>query len=541
MYIEVIKKRQGSKTYRTVLIRESYREVGKVKHRTVCNISKLPDEYVRRLRQILQGEHGEFNISDLEIGATYEYGASYAFRELARQIGLDRAICSTKEQWKEDVMAMIVGRITCQGSKLHLINQYLSTGLWELAGHKYGERPNVEENCYKPMDQLLKRKTRIERKLASKHLENGTLILYDMTNTWFEGEYSNSEKIVYGQPKGGKRGYKQISLGLLTNNEGCPVGVEIFKGNMSDQKTVLGQIKKLSKKYGITQAIFVGDRGMLTPKRIDELKESEFKIITALTHRELKSLVARENIQPDLFDQNNIIEILDSENVGMRYMLCKNDNEMAKSRATRKNMIKKVSLQLDQKAAVKQKRDPLKVAASVGRIFERCKIGKFFDWQIGERGAFSWSLKEDVIEQEKELDGCYVIKTNAKQDTINKESTVTGYRNLQKVEQAFKNMKTVLLELRPIYHKTDKRVEAHIFIVMLAYYLQWHAMQRLKPLFDNDGTGKDREWTFETVVERLKHICKVECLIDDVAIKTNISKPQKDQQCILDLLKVKLT
>ena len=197
-------------------------------------------------------------------------------------------------------------------------------------------------------------------------------------------------------------------------------------------------------------------------------------------------------------------------------------------------------MQLDQKAAVRQKRDPLKVAASVGRIFERCKIGKFFDWQVGEKGKFTWNLKEDVIEQEKELDGCYVIKTNARQDTINKKSTVTGYRNLQKVEQAFKNMKTVLLELRPVYHKTDKRVEAHIFIVMLAYYLQWHAMQRLKPLFDNDGIGKDRKWTFETVVERLKHICKVESLIGDVAIKTNISKPQKDQQCILDLLKVKL-
>ena len=259
-----------------------------------------------------------------------------------------------------------------------------------------------------------------------------------------------------------------------------------------------------------------------------------------MTHRELKSLVARANIQPDLFDQNNIIEILDPENVDMRYMLCKNDNEMVKSRETRKNMIKKVSLQLDQKAAVKQKRNPLKVAASVGRIFERCKIGKFFDWQVGEKGEFAWSLKEDIIEQEEELDGCYVIKTNANQDCIGKESTVTGYRNLQKVEQAFKNMKTVLLELRPVYHKTDKRVEAHIFIVMLAYYLQWHAMQRLKPLFDNDGIGKDREWTFETVVERLKHICKAECLIDDVAIKTNISKPQKDQQCILDLLNVKL-
>ena len=540
MYIEEIKKVQGSKIYRTVLIRESYREAGKVKHRTVCNISNLPNEYVQRLRQILKGEHGEFNAGDLETGATYEYGASYAFRELARQIGLDRAICSTKEQWKEDVMAMIIGRITCQGSKLHLINQYLSTGLWELAGHKYGERPDVEENCYKPMDKLLKRKTRIEKKLASKHLENGTLILYDMTNTWFEGEYSNSEKIVYGQPKGGKRGYKQISLGLLTNNEGCPVGVEIFKGNMSDQKTVLGQIKKLSKKYGITEAVFVGDRGMLTPKRIDELQETNFKIITALTHRELKSLVNKENIQPDLFDQNNITEIIDSEATGMRYMLCKNDKEMAKSRETRKKMIERVEQQLSKKAAVKCKRDPLKVAASVGRIFERCKIEKFFNWQVGEKGEFTWELKEYVIEQEEELDGCYVIKTNASQKAVDKKSTVTGYRNLQKVEQAFKNMKTVLLELRPIYHKTDKRVEAHIFIVMLAYYLQWHAMQRLNPLFDTDGVGKNRLWTFETVVERLKHICKVENIVADIVIKTNISKPQKDQQCILNLLNVKL-
>jgi len=541
MYIETLKKKQGTKIYKTVLIRESYRENGKVKHRTVSNITKLPKIYISRLKKILKGEQGEFNVADLENGSAYEYGASYAFKELAKQIGLDKAICSTKEQWKDDVMAMIIGRITCQGSKLHLINQYLNTGLWELAGHKYGERPDVEENCYKPMDQLLKRKTRIEKKLASKHLKNGTMILYDMTNTWFEGEYSNSEKIVYGKPKGGKRGYKQISLGLLTNSEGCPVGVEIFKGNMSDQKTVLGQIKKLSKKYGITEAVFVGDRGMLTPKRIDELKETDFKIITALTHRELKSLIEREDIQPGLFDQNNITEIIDSEDTGMRYMLCKNDNEMAKSRETRKKMIEKVSQQLSQKAAVKCKRDPLKVAASVGRIFERCKIEKFFNWQVGEKGEFAWELERYVVEQEEELDGCYVIKTNASQKAVDKESTVTGYRNLQKVEQAFKNMKTILLELRPIYHKTDKRVEAHIFIVMLAYYLQWHAMQRLKPLFDADGVGKNRLWTFETVVERLKHICKIENIIGDIVIKTNISKPQKDQQCILDLLNVKLS
>ena len=540
MYIEELKKKQGNKIYRTVLIRESYRENGKVKHRTISNITKLPDEHILHLKQILRGEQGKFNVADLENGASYEYGASYVFRELAHQIGLDKVICSTKEQWKEDALAMIIGRIVYQGSKLNLVNQHLSTSLWELAGHKYGERPNVEEHCYKPMDNLLERKQRIERKLAEKHLRNGTIILYDMTNTWFEGEYSNSEKIVYGKPKGGKYGYKQISLGLMTNNEGCPVGVEIFKGNMSDQKTVLSQVKKLSLKYGITQAIFVGDRGMLTQKRIDELKEADFEMITALTHCELRSLIEKECIQPDLFDQRNITEVVDSEDSSMRYMLCKNDNEMVKEHETRESMINKVSLKLAEKAAVKRKRKPLKVAASIGRIFEKYRIEKFFSWDVRKNGELTWHLNEHVIEQEKELDGCYVIKTNATKDAIDKESTVASYRNLQKVEQTFKNMKTVLLELRPIYHKTDKRVEAHIFIVTLAYYLQWHAMQKLQPLFENDGEGKDRQWTFATVIERLKHICKIENLIDGIVIKTNISKPQKDQQYILDLLNIKL-
>jgi len=305
---------------------------------------------------------------------------------LAREIGLTKAICSTKEEWRDNVLAMIVGRILCQGSKLSLVNQYMDTALWELAGHDRHVRPDVEKHCYKPMDELLERKRRIERKLAKKHLKDGCVILYDITNTWFEGEYENSGIVVRGRGKDGKVGYKQVALGLLTAKDGCPVGVEIFKGNISDQKTVLAQVKKLTKKYGIRQAVFTGDRGMLTAKRIDEISETDFKIITAMTH-------------PD--------------------------------------------------------------------------------------------------------------------------------RSLQKVEQAFKNMKTVMLELIPIYHKNDERIEAHIFIVMLAYYLQWHAMERLKPLFEADGKGKDKCWTFETIVGRLKSIRKVDNLISGVVVKTNVSTPDK--------------
>ncbi len=540
MFIEEIKSKQGSKTYKTILVRESYREKGKVKHRTVANLSKLPEEYIRQLKMQMKGESGEFNLVDLKNGSSYEYGGSFTLKALAKEIGLEQALFSQKKQWREDVIAMITGRILFQGSKLSLVNTFKDSALWELAGHTYGERPDVEKNCYFAMDELLIRKNRIERKLAKKHLKNGCIILYDMTNFWLEGEYEDSSLASYGMPKGGKRGYKQIAVGLLTNNEGCPIGVEIFKGSTSDQTTVLGQIKKISKKFGINEVIFTGDRGMLTQKRIDEIKETDFKTITALTHKELASVVKKENIQLDLFDQMNITEIIDSDDNETRYMLCKNEKEMKKEGDTRTRMITKVETLLTQKANVKSARKVQKVAASVGRIFEKYKIEKFFNWNINEQGELSWNLKDDIIEKEKELDGCYVIKTDASKSIINKDETVDCYRNLQKVEQAFKNMKTILLELRPVYHKTDERIKAHVFIVMLAYYLQWHAMQRLKPLFNSDGVGKDKRWSFEHVVSRLKSIQKIENLIHGQVVKTNISEPDDEQNKILDLLEIKL-
>jgi len=539
MYIAELKKKQGDKTYKSILVRESYRDNGKVKHRTIANISKLPVEHVRQLKASLKGEKGDFKVSDLGVGRSYEYGGSFALRELAKDIGLDTAIFSRETQWRENILAMISGRILHQGSKLNLINTYMDTALWEIAGHKFGVRPDVEKDCYKPMDELLKRKDIIERKLAKKHLKQGTILLYDITNTWLEGEYKGSQIVKYGRGKGGKQGYKQVSIGLLTNAEGCPVGIEIFKGNTSDQTTVLDQIKKISEKYGIKEAVFVGDRGMLTQKRISEIDSDYFKIVTALTHTELNTIIEKENIQIDLFDEMNITEIIDSENKEMRYMLCKNEKEKIKERNTREALIKKVEILFSKKAAVKQKRDKQKTCASIGRIFEKIKIEKFFLWDVDDNGKLTWSRKEQKIEEEKLLDGCYVIKTNVSK-VMNKENVVGAYQGLQKVEQAFRNMKTVLLELRPIHHKSDDRITAHIFIVMLAYYLQWHIMQRVMPLFAGDGKGDERRWSFDIIIKRLKSITRVEQLIKNIVIKTDISKPDVEQNEILRLLKVKL-
>ncbi|MEA2096832.1 MAG: IS1634 family transposase [Candidatus Cloacimonadota bacterium] len=541
MYVETVKSVKKGKIYFSYLIRESFRENGKVKHRTISNISKLPAGQILQIKKMLQGNKGSFDINDLENGRAYEYGASYVFFSLAKKLGLDKTIYPQEEQWRRDIITMIVGRIIYQGSKLSLTNMYNDSALWELGRHKFGVRPDVDKHCYFPMDKLSERKNKIETKLVKKHLQNGCIVLYDMTNTWLEGAYKNSELASYGgKPKGGKKGYKIISIGLLTNKDGCPVGVEIFKGTTSDQTTVLNEIKKLSEKYGLKNLIFTGDRGMLTQKRITEVNENGYNTITALTHKKLYSLIKTKNIQADYFKENEYIEINDLDDDNIRYVLCKSNKTMLDERATRFSMINSVTEKLMEKSKVKRKRDRNKVSANVGRIFEKYKIEKFFEWNVNRNGNLSWSLKNDVITAESTLDGCYIIRTDVSRENLDKTQVVETYRNLQKVEQAFKNMKTVLLELRPLYHKTDERIKSHIFIVMLAYYLQWHAMQRLKPLFVSDGKYKNKRWDISIVIERLKSIRKVENLINGIVVKTNISKPDNEQTKILKLLGVKL-
>jgi len=537
MYIETIKSTIKGKKYVSHLVRETYREKGKVKHRTICNLSKLPKLQIELLKNSFKGYKGEFQVNDLKLGQSLEYGASYVFKNLAEQIGLDKIIYSRKEQWREDILALIVGRLIYQGSKLSLVNMFNDTSLWSLYGHNQGERPDVYSHCYTPMDKLLERQKAIQKKLSLKHLSDGCLILYDMTNTWLEGEYKKSELVSYGKPKGGKKGYKQIAIGLLTDNKGCPVAVEVFKGSTSDQKTVYDQVQLIAENYGIKNIIFTGDRGMLTPKRIDEVNSVNFKTITALTHVQIKQLIEVDIIQPGLFDEKNIIEITDNN---IRYMLCKNPETMRQEHSTRNSMIAVVNKRLTDKANVKSKRDKLKVAASIGRIFEKYKIEKFYSWDVGDKGEVTWELKKDFVAKEELLDGCYIIRTDVDLSTLSKEAVVEGYRNLQKVEFAFKNIKTVALEIRPMYHKTDDRLKAHIFLTMLAYYIQWHAVEKLSPLFKKDGVYDKQRWTFKHVIERLKSIRNNVCMVKGVIIKNEITQPDKEQQEILDLLGVKL-
>ena len=540
MYVEEIKKKQGKKVYRTFLVRESYKEKGKVKHRTIANLSHLPEALIIQIKTALAKEGSSLLSDDLELMDSREYGASFSFLELAKRLELDKYLYSRHEQWRNDLMAMIVGRIVFQGSKLHLSNISRDSALWELCGHANNAKINVDKHCYAPMDRLLERQSSIQKQLAKKHLRDGCLILYDITNTWLEGDYVDSELVDYGLGKGGKKGYKQVAIGLIADRRGCPVAIEVFNGRTSDQATVKEQAQNLARFYGVREIVFAGDRGMLTPKRIEELSELGFKTLTALTHPQISKLLEHNVIQTELFDERHIEEIVDPYNPEIRYMLCKNPYTMRKERATRESLIQKVNSKLDEISKVRRKREQKNVCARVGALFGKYKIGKFYEWSVSEKGVLEWSLNKELIEREKALDGCYIVRTDTSPENMNSEEAVAGYKSLAGLEKAFRNLKTVSLEIRPVYHKKDDRIRAHVFICMLAYYIQWHAAECLSPLFEDDGIGADRRWSFQVVIERLKSIRKTNLQIKGVKVTSKISTPDSEQQKILHLLGVNI-
>jgi len=540
MYVEEIKKKQGKKTYRTFLIRESYKKKGKVRHRTIANISHLPPSQIVQIKTMLSGKGAFLDYDDLETASSREYGASAAFLELGRKLGLDKLIYSRREQWREDLMAMIIGRIIYQGSKLHLSNIFMDSGIWELCGHPPGENVDVGRHCYSPMDRLLERQNSIQKQLAKRHLTDGCLILYDITNTWFEGEYSESDLVDYGLGKGGKKGYKQIAIGLIADKRGCPVAIEVFGGRTSDQMTVKEQVEKLAGEYGVEEIVFAGDRGMLTPKRIGEVGEHGFKTLTALTHPQIIKLLEKEIIQPELFDENSIEEVVDPDNPGIRYMLCKNTYTMRRETETRNSILQKVNSGLDKITSVKRRREKKKVCARIGALLGSYKMGKFYEWSVDDTGKVEWSLNLELLERERLLDGCYIIRTDADPENMSAEEAVNGYKALSGVEKAFRNMKTVSLEIRPVYHKRDDRIRAHVFLCMLAYYIQWHATELLAPLFESDADECSRRWSFQIVIERLKSIRKENLKMKGIEIMSKVTTPDSEQQNILDLLGVKI-
>ena len=442
------------------LLRNSYRVDGKTRHDTMCRITNMSLEQLRAMQAAIAGK--TISKEDFKIIESREYGASYACIALMKKLGLHIDIFSRpSEEWVRSCLALVAGRLVYAGSKLSLSHCGSYSALWEASGIE-GE-VDVNTHCYEAMDNLFERQDAIEKKLAKKHLSDGTLVLYDITSSYMEGEYSDSELVTFGYNRDQKRGHEQIVISLLCAKDGCPVAVDILSGNTKDETTVLDKIKAIKEKYGIERVVFVGDRGMLTRAKYGQIDHELVKVISALTHNAIKELCEKGIVQPNMFDERNIVEIIDGK---MRYCLCKNPDMAAKEASTRLALLEKTRAELDKIVACTKKTKYSKEMRA-GKVVNKYKMGKFIIFEgVGEN--LTYSLDESKIEQESRLDGCYVIYTDVSREDMTAAETVENYKRLMQVEQAFRNMKTVRLEIRPIYHKTDDRIKCHVFICMLA-------------------------------------------------------------------------
>jgi transposase len=520
------------------LLRSSFREDGKIKHSNHGRITGLELDQLKLIQAAFRGEVVPADsLQAFRTIGSKEYGASYALLELAKELELDQILYSRSQRWVEDCLAMIVGRVVYAGSKLALSNQWKNTALWELCGVK--GPVDVEDHCYLPMDRLLERQKAIQRSLAKKHLQSGQLVLYDITSTYFEGEYVDSDLVFFGFNRDRKRGYEQVVLGLVCNGQGCPVGVEVFAGNTLDAETVLDKIQELRREYGLAEIVFVGDRGMITQTNAEALKSIEkLQTISALTHRQIMELLERKVITAELFDEKKIVEVIDPKDLKQRYCLCRNPQTAAQETNTRQRLLDLTQECLAKIVQRKKKAKAEKIGAQVGKVLARYKMGKFVEWAV-KNGRLEWSFKDGLIAQEKLFDGCYIVNTNVPLKQFKANEVVEAYKKLGGVEKAFRNLKTVSLEIRPVHHKKDERIRSHVFLCVLAYYLLWHMQQRLLPLFEQDGLGKEREWTVANVVERLKGIRRERVSVAGVEYD-QVSEADDEQQKILDLLKVKM-
>ncbi len=490
MYVEKVPNRNSPPC---ALIRESFREDGKVHKRTLANISHLPDETIEQIRILLKGGSviEDFD-NNFQIIRSLPYANIKAVLSTLRQTGLDKIISSSPERKKHKlVIAMIVSRIIDPCSKLATVRslneQTSSTVLSDLLNI-----PDINENdLYQAMDWLLKRQDKIELSLAHKHLEDGSLVLYDVSSSYFEGNSCPLAKRGHNRDK--KLGKLQIVYGLLCNKEGCPVAIEVFEGNTADPMTLKIQIEKLMNRFGLKRIIIVGDRGMLTSARIKQELEPVEGIdwITALKTPQIRKIMADDKIERSLFDTQDIAEIKHPDFPGERLIVCYNPLLDDKRKNTREELLAATEKKLQKVVkAIWRKRKPLRsvkeIGIAVGKVINAHKVGKHFKIEITEN-SFTFQRKKGSIETEAELDGFYVIRTSVPKEQMSAKQAVKSYKQLSVVEQAFRSLKTVDLKVRPIYHYLANRVKAHVFLCMLAYYVQWHMRQRLAPmLFDDD-------------------------------------------------------
>ena len=503
MYIESVPNRDSRPA---ILLRESYREGGKVRKRTLLNLSDWPPERVAGFKTLLKG--GTVIPSEKEaiiIVRSLPHGHVAAALGVARKIGLDRLIGPDGNRCRDLVLALVVSRVLDPSSKLATARALSPDTAASSLGAELGLEAVDEEELYRALDWLAARQEAIETALARRHLAGGTLVLYDVTSSYMEGRCCPLAQ--FGYNRDGKMGKLQIVYGLLCAPDGCPIAVEVFEGATGDPATLASQVAKLKQRFGLDHVVLVGDRGMITEARIaEDIKPAGLDWITALRAPAIRGLLEGGAFQMSLFDDRDMAAITSPDYPGERLILCRNHALAAERARKREDLLRATERELAAiAAAVRRKRAPLRgkaeIGLAVGAVIDRRKMAKHFALTITD-ASFAFARKSAEIAAEAALDGLYVVRTSLPAAALDDAATVRSYKSLSLVERAIRSIKTVDLHVRPVYHWLSERVRAHVFLCMLGYYLEWHMRQRLAPMLYDDDDKQAAEALRTSVVAK---------------------------------------
>ena len=477
------------KVYRTHLLRRSFREGQRVKNETLGNLSHLPEPLIDVIRRSLQGERFVSAAERFEIVASRAHGHVQAVMAAMERLGFASLLGSKRSRERSLVLAMVAARILAPQTKLATTRWWHTTTLAE----EFGVADADEAELYAAMDWLLERQPAIEKKLAARHLQAERLVLYDLSSSYFEGSTCPLARLGYSRD--GKKGKPQVNYGLLSDARGCPVAVSVYEGNTADPQTLMPEIDRLRAGFGVRQLVMVGDRGMISHKAIEQLRaEDGVGWITALKSASIRTLLKQGQLQLDLFDERNLFEMTHPDYPGERLVVCRNP-QLAKLRAhKRESMLTATERNLEKvqsAVAAGRVKGQDDIGVRVGKVVNQYKMAKHFELDIKER-SFDFRRKRESIDAEAALDGLYIIRTSVPADQMDSAECVRRYKSLAQVERAFRSLKTVDLKVRPIHHRLADRVRAHIFLCMLAYYVEWHMREAWRALMfaDEDQQAK---------------------------------------------------
>ena len=564
MHIDTVPNRGSRPAY---LLRESIREGSRVYKRTLANLSSLSDDQIAAIRAVLRGEQLVPVAARFEVVGSLAHGHVQAVGVAMSSLGFASLLNARSSRERDLVRAMVAARVLCPHTKLATTRGWHTSTL----AQEFGGGDAGEDDLYAAMDWLLERQGHIEKKLAARHLRADGLVLYDLSSSYFEGHCCPLAR--FGHSRDGKSGKLQVNYALVSASRGCPVAISVYEGNTADAVTLLPQVQRVREQFGIERLVIVGDRGMISHKSIETLQGLQgVDWITALKSAQIRTLLTDGVLQLDLFDERNLVELTHPDFPGERLVACRNP-ALAKLRAQKRQALIEATMEALEKVRTsvraKRLRKPEDIGVRVGRVVNRYKMAKHIELTLLQ-DRFEFRIRQDSVAQEAALDGLYILRTALAQSRMDAPEVVRSYKSLSDVERAFRSMKTVDLKVRPIHHRRADRVRSHLFLCMLAYYVEWHMVQAWRELLfaDEDQTAKRTRdpvaptkrsdsplrkahtrvlpdstpvHSFQTLLCELSTIvrntCRVPATKDGEATFQVITEPSHKQQRALDLLK----